>query len=106
MAGETDTPQLVLTKLHRPRVSDDFVPRPHLLDRLKQGLDRRLTLVSATPMVPSMAGFENDIEPHEASDSRSLADIRCPTLIAHRSIPNAQLYRMEGASNRPSRCRT
>ena len=47
MAGEIDTPRLIRTKLHRPRVSDDLVLRPHLLDRLNRGLDRKLTLVSA-----------------------------------------------------------
>ena len=47
MAGERDTLPLIRTKLHRPRVSDDLVLRPHLSDRLGQGLDRKLTLVSA-----------------------------------------------------------
>jgi LuxR family maltose regulon positive regulatory protein len=35
------------TKLHPPRVADDFVPRPRLLDKLNSGLSRKLTLVSA-----------------------------------------------------------
>ena len=30
---------LLQTKLHRPRVRDDLVPRPRLLERLIQGLD-------------------------------------------------------------------
>jgi LuxR family maltose regulon positive regulatory protein len=47
MAGETDKLPLIRTKLHRPRVSNDLVLRPRLADRLNQGLDRKLTLVSA-----------------------------------------------------------
>lgn len=48
MAGEKNTLPLNRTKLHRPRVSDDLVLRPHLLDRLNQGLDRKPTLVCVT----------------------------------------------------------
>jgi LuxR family maltose regulon positive regulatory protein len=51
MAGEADSLPLIRTKLHRPRVGDDLVLRPRLLERLNQGLDRKLTLVS------SPAGF-------------------------------------------------
>lgn len=35
------------TKLHRPRVTRQLVPRPRLLERLEQGLDGALILVSA-----------------------------------------------------------
>lgn len=45
---------LIHTKLHMPRTSGDFIPRPHLTQRLNQGLevkdntfDRKLTLISA-----------------------------------------------------------
>ena len=38
---------LILTKLNMPRLSDDLVNRPHLLERLNRGLDRNLTLISA-----------------------------------------------------------
>lgn len=41
------TPTLILTKLNIPRLSDDLVNRPHLLERLNRGLDRKLTLISA-----------------------------------------------------------
>jgi LuxR family maltose regulon positive regulatory protein len=35
------------TKLHRPRVSHDLVPRPRLVERLHRSLDRKLTLICA-----------------------------------------------------------
>ncbi len=35
------------TKLHRPRLSDDLIDRPHLLARLDRGIKRRLTFISA-----------------------------------------------------------
>lgn len=38
---------LLFTKLHRPPIPRDFVPRPHLLDRLNDGLDGYITVVSA-----------------------------------------------------------
>jgi LuxR family maltose regulon positive regulatory protein len=38
---------LLRTKFHTPQVRSDWVRRPHLEKRLKQGLDRKLTLVSA-----------------------------------------------------------
>ena len=38
---------LLRTKLHTPQVRSDWVRRPRLEKRLKQGLDRKLTLVSA-----------------------------------------------------------
>lgn len=39
---------LVTTKLHRPRSSRRLVPRPRLVARLSEGLERKLTLVSAS----------------------------------------------------------
>ena len=39
---------LLLTKLHRPRITEDLVPRAQLLDRLNRRRQRRLTLVSAS----------------------------------------------------------
>jgi LuxR family maltose regulon positive regulatory protein len=38
---------LISTKYNIPRVSGDLVPRPHLINRLNDGLDRKLTLVCA-----------------------------------------------------------
>jgi LuxR family transcriptional regulator, maltose regulon positive regulatory protein len=38
---------LLFTKLHRPPVPRDFVARPQLIDRLNDGLDGFITLVSA-----------------------------------------------------------
>ena len=38
---------LIRTKLQRPRLPGDLVPRRRLLDRLNAGLDRKLTLISA-----------------------------------------------------------
>ena len=42
-----DTPTLIQTKLHRPRLGQDLIPRPHLVKRLNQGMERKLTLISA-----------------------------------------------------------
>lgn len=42
---------LLRTKLYKPQVRSDWVRRPRLEKRLKQGMDRKLTLVSA------LAGF-------------------------------------------------
>ncbi len=44
---ETEPFTLLRTKLHRPRVSHDLVPRPRLVERLHRGLDRKLTLICA-----------------------------------------------------------
>lgn len=41
------TPSLLATKLHIPPVRPDVVRRPRLAERLKEGLQRKLTLVSA-----------------------------------------------------------
>ena len=38
---------LVRTKFYRPALPGDFVERTRLIDQLKRGLDRPLTLVSA-----------------------------------------------------------
>ncbi|MBC8160039.1 MAG: AAA family ATPase, partial [Roseiflexaceae bacterium] len=40
-------PPLVITKLYIPRSRPNSVPRPRLLERLDEGLQRRLTLISA-----------------------------------------------------------
>jgi LuxR family maltose regulon positive regulatory protein len=47
MATETDTLPLIRTKLYRPRITGDLVPRPRLLQRLEQHQGRPLTLVVA-----------------------------------------------------------
>lgn len=39
--------QLLATKLHIPSSSHSLVPRPRLLERLNQGMERKLTLLSA-----------------------------------------------------------
>jgi len=45
---DTKTITLLQTKLNIPRVTSDLVDRPHLLERLNHGLDRNLTLISAS----------------------------------------------------------
>jgi LuxR family maltose regulon positive regulatory protein len=47
MTADTADLQLVRTKLNRPRLASDLVPRPRLLERLNQPGHRLLTLVSA-----------------------------------------------------------
>lgn len=42
-----ETPALLRTKLHRPRLADDVITRSHLLERLNRGFQRKATLVSA-----------------------------------------------------------
>jgi len=42
-----ELPTLLRTKLHRPKVTADLVPRPRLLERLDQHRERPLTLVVA-----------------------------------------------------------
>jgi len=39
--------QLLTTKLYIPTLRSDLVPRPHLYDRLNEGSNRKLTLISA-----------------------------------------------------------
>jgi LuxR family maltose regulon positive regulatory protein len=43
----TEPLTLLRTKLHSPSIAGDLVSRPRLIERLTQGPDRRLTLVSA-----------------------------------------------------------
>jgi LuxR family maltose regulon positive regulatory protein len=40
--------QLLSTKLYLPSTRPEFVPRPHLIERLNDGLHRKLTLISAS----------------------------------------------------------
>jgi len=47
MAKETTSLPLISTKLHRPPVTEDLVPRPQLLERLEKNRQRPLALVSA-----------------------------------------------------------
>ena len=42
-----NTTVLLKTKLHRPPLQTDYVPRPQLLQKLQQGINRKLTLVVA-----------------------------------------------------------
>ena len=44
--SEQGDPTLLRTKLHRPPVAADVVPRPHLLERLERGRRHPLPLVS------------------------------------------------------------
>ncbi|HEX6551158.1 MAG TPA: hypothetical protein VF026_00225, partial [Ktedonobacteraceae bacterium] len=39
--------QLLATKLHIPSLNHSLVPRPRLVERLNQGMGRKLTLISA-----------------------------------------------------------
>jgi LuxR family maltose regulon positive regulatory protein len=41
------TEPLLATKLHIPKLTVGLVPRPHLYDRLDEGMTRKLTLISA-----------------------------------------------------------
>jgi hypothetical protein len=41
------SPGLIRTKLQRPRLGQDLIQRPRLIERLNDGLDRKLTLISA-----------------------------------------------------------
>jgi len=49
LSAQPDNPlhPLLATKLHAPRPRTDLVPRPHLVERLQQGMTHPLTLVSA-----------------------------------------------------------
>jgi LuxR family transcriptional regulator, maltose regulon positive regulatory protein len=46
-AADTEQDVLLATKLHVPGARPGFVPRPRLAERLEEGLDRKLVLVSA-----------------------------------------------------------
>ncbi len=45
--NDWQAPLLLHTKLHRPAVGNDYVPRPRLLERLDRNPNRALTLVAA-----------------------------------------------------------
>ncbi len=47
MATDTEIPPVIRTKLYRPRISGDLIPRPRLLERLEKRRERPLTLVLA-----------------------------------------------------------
>jgi LuxR family transcriptional regulator, maltose regulon positive regulatory protein len=46
-SDRADAPGLLVTKLHPPAVRDQTVPRERLLERLRSGSDRKLTLLAA-----------------------------------------------------------
>ena len=46
-SNEADALTLIQTKLQRPRLPGDLIPRRRLLDRLQAGSDRKLSLISA-----------------------------------------------------------
>jgi len=45
--ADGQVPLLLRTKLHRPALGNDYVPRPRLLERLTRNPNRALTLVTA-----------------------------------------------------------
>jgi LuxR family transcriptional regulator, maltose regulon positive regulatory protein len=45
--GADGSDEVLATKLHLPRLQPGFVPRPHLVERLEEGLGRGLVLISA-----------------------------------------------------------
>lgn len=45
--AETSYPTLITVKARRPKIANDIVPRPHLVEMLKLGLDRPLIMVVA-----------------------------------------------------------
>jgi LuxR family maltose regulon positive regulatory protein len=45
--NEAMSGDLLQTKLYVPRLRPSLVPRPHLIEKLNQGLHRKLTLISA-----------------------------------------------------------
>ena len=47
MTDESHTVPLIRTKLQRPRLPEDLISRPGLLEQLHGGLERKLTLISA-----------------------------------------------------------
>ena len=47
MEGEIDAFSLIRTKMQRPRLPRDLIPRRRLLDRLHTGSERKLTLITA-----------------------------------------------------------
>lgn len=48
-AAASDPPRLMQTKITRPGVRDDLVPRPRLMARVDHGIERKLTLISTGP---------------------------------------------------------
>lgn len=70
---------ILTTKLHIPHVSPNLVPRPRLIDRLNQGLHRKLTLISAP------AGFGKTTLISEWAESlgcNQLGDLGSPKVCA------------------------
>jgi LuxR family maltose regulon positive regulatory protein len=47
MTAETTAIPLLRTKLHRPALPENLVPRDPLIEKLEQGLSNSLTLVTA-----------------------------------------------------------
>ena len=92
----------------RERVAKMITNSPEILSVMRQQL-----IYGGTPLGPRLAGFRNDLSLLANMGKLPLEDVQCPTLIAHgtadgdvpfshaeaasNSIPNAQLYKMEGA---------
>jgi ATP/maltotriose-dependent transcriptional regulator MalT len=64
MAGEIDTFPLIRTKMQRPRLPGDLIPRRRLLDRLHAGSDRKLTLISAQAAAGKTTHLAQWLEEH------------------------------------------
>ena len=77
------TDSLITTKLYNPPPPSNLVPRPHLIEKLNRGLDKKLTIIS----VPSGYGkstllstWAQQDEPHtpkqnEVDDQPELTDL-------------------------------
>ncbi len=63
---------LIRTKLHQHRMSEDLVTRSHLIDSLNDGLNRKLTLVSAPTGFRKTTLIAN-CDPPNMDDSAALA---------------------------------
>jgi LuxR family maltose regulon positive regulatory protein len=75
MTDELNSLPLIRTKLQRPRLPEDLIPRPRLLTRLQRGLDRKLTLISAQAGAGKstlLAQWLADVEPTRPSAWLSL----------------------------------
>jgi LuxR family maltose regulon positive regulatory protein len=58
----TDSLPLIRTKLYRPRITGDLVPRPRLQQRLERWRQRPLTLVVAPACNGKMTLFSSRLE--------------------------------------------
>ena len=112
MSSEAESVPLIRTKLYRPRVSADIVPRPYLLERSEVRRDRPLTLVFAPAGYDKTTLVSNWLEacdcpnawlsPHEEDDDLGL--FRSYLLAAIETMFSsavAETQALAGASNLP-----